>query len=113
MSLSHVTLISKDAIARRREIALTEFPVRIGRSATSDVCVDDRWVSRDHCEVVCLDGQLVVRDLDSKYGTYVNGVRIIEKELHAGDELNIGLTRFVVQIKQPLKLSDLTEHVFA
>jgi pSer/pThr/pTyr-binding forkhead associated (FHA) protein len=91
-------LIAKNLDAPGPEIPLTAFPFRLGRRNGADVCVDDRWVSRDHCEIVRLDGVLLVRDLGSKHGTYVNGRPIVEAELHSGDMLSIGLSRVLVQV---------------
>jgi pSer/pThr/pTyr-binding forkhead associated (FHA) protein len=97
-------LIATNPVTARREIPLDCFPLRLGRRADADVCVEDRWVSRDHCEIDYVDHNLVVRDLNSKHGTYVNGRPIREMELKPGDLLNIGLSKFLVQYEhQPLE----------
>jgi len=50
----------------------------------------DLAVSRQHC-VVTLDGErCILRDLDSRHGTFVNGVPIRERVLASGDLINIG-----------------------
>ncbi len=90
-------LIVADSDVPRREISLIDFPRRLGRGTESDVCVEDRWVSRDHCEIDLVDDILIVRDLASKHGTFVNGCPVTEAELKPGDVLNIGLSRFRVQ----------------
>jgi pSer/pThr/pTyr-binding forkhead associated (FHA) protein len=79
------------------EIRLSEFPIRLGRSPDADVSIDDRWVSREHCEIDSVDDALFVRDLNSKHGTFVNGRSIRQAALKAGDMLTIGLSKFVVQ----------------
>jgi hypothetical protein len=96
MSLA-AKLICKDPLFSFHEIELVDFPLRLGRGPDADVQLGDRWVSREHCEIVSAANALVVRDLGSKHGTFVNGRSVMEAELHAGDELNIGLTRFVVE----------------
>jgi pSer/pThr/pTyr-binding forkhead associated (FHA) protein len=96
MSLA-AKLIAKDPLFSFHEIDLIDFPLRIGRGPDADVQLGDRWVSREHCEIDSADDALVVRDLGSKHGTFVNGRSVMEAELHQGDELNIGLTRFVVE----------------
>lgn len=101
MNLSVTTqakLVAKDAPTEFRELPLSNFPLRIGRSDDCDVCVDDRWVSRDHCEIRFDDDHLVIRDLGSKYGTYVNGQQVSERVLEDNDELSIGLSRFTIRI---------------
>jgi pSer/pThr/pTyr-binding forkhead associated (FHA) protein len=55
-------------------------------------------VSRRHCEFNQDQGQLTIRDLGSRNGTYVNGLKIDKIQLNAGDKLNIGPLAFAVQI---------------
>ena len=90
-------LIATGPVTTSREIPLECFPLRLGRALDADVCVEDRWVSRDHCEIDRVDQALVVRDLNSKHGTYVNGHPVREIALKPGDLLNIGLSKFLVQ----------------
>ncbi|MCA9143891.1 MAG: FHA domain-containing protein [Planctomycetaceae bacterium] len=75
----------------------TELPVVIGRSEEVQVRVDCRWASRRHCEIDCINGVLVLRDLGSRYGTIVNGETVQEIVLNSGDEIGVGLHRFIVQ----------------
>ena len=95
--ISFAKLIAADPDVPRREISLNDFPRRLGRGNEADVCVEDRWVSRDHCEIDRVQDTLVVRDLHSKHGTFVNGRAVVEAELKSGDVLNIGLSKFRVQ----------------
>ena len=88
-------LINIDAKAFTSEIALAEFPVRRGRGDEVDVLLEDKWVSRVHCEIKQQGDALFVRDLGSRHGTFVNGKPVREAWLFPGDELNVGLTRFV------------------
>src|SRR5262249_44371386 len=64
----------------------------IGTHAGCDVVVDDRTVSRFHCEITVRDGRARVRDLDSKNGTLVDGVAVLESFLHDGARLTVGHT---------------------
>jgi hypothetical protein len=68
--------------------------VTIGRDPTSDVFLDDVTVSRDHAQILTGDRGLILRDLGSLNGTYVNRRRIEGDEvLHDGDELQVGKFR--------------------
>ena len=51
-------------------------PAIIGRGRSAQVTIPHSLVSRQHCEVLERDGQLVVRDLNSLNGTYVGDERI-------------------------------------
>lgn len=74
---------------------LTGTVTSIGRSADSDIVLDDITVSRHHSEVALVDGRYVVRDRGSLNGTYVNQARIDVCELGQGDELQVGKFRLV------------------
>ncbi len=60
------------------------------------LAVDDAALSRRHCAVSNEHGPLVVEDLGSRNGTYVNGDRVVREILRPGDEIEIGETRVFV-----------------
>ena len=71
-------------------------PCLLGRDATvADHVLDHPSVSRRHCELIRRSGQVVVRDLGSGNGTYVNGKRALEPiALGQDDRLTIGPFHF-------------------
>ncbi len=70
--------------------------VRAGRHPESDIFLDDITVSRRHVEVEPRsDGAMVIRDVGSLNGTYVNRERIDEVTLSGGDEVQIGKFKLV------------------
>jgi pSer/pThr/pTyr-binding forkhead associated (FHA) protein len=62
----------------------------LGRSRSSAVVLDHSVVSRRHASLQRTAYQLVVRDLDSANGTFVNGQRATMSPLQNGDELSFG-----------------------
>lgn len=70
----------------------------IGREKKCDIRIPTPAVSREHCEVRVENGQIMVRDMGSSNGTYVNAKRVQESELKAGDVVGIGPTVFVVRV---------------
>jgi DNA-binding NtrC family response regulator len=68
----------------------------IGQTAENDVVIDDPCVSRRHCLIERDAAGLMVRDLGSKNGTYVNEVRVPSAPLRAGGVLTVGRTRLRV-----------------
>ncbi len=66
----------------------------LGREqGSADLVIDDPGVSRRHARVLENNGGVIVEDLGSSNGTYVNGERIAGPvELGAGDEVQIGAT---------------------
>jgi pSer/pThr/pTyr-binding forkhead associated (FHA) protein len=86
-------------------VVLTSFPVEIGRGPHADVRLDDIHVSRRHCEIVAAASTLVVHDLGSKNGTFVNGIRTDRSPLGPEDLLTVGEMRFVVQSRSAIARS--------
>lgn len=67
----------------------------VGRSDDCDIVIRKTMkLSRRHCCVAQVNGKLVIRDLGSMNGMKVNGERVLETELHEGDEIALGDLRF-------------------
>jgi FhaA, N-terminal domain/FHA domain len=73
----------------RRTVSLTRPIVTIGRSLDNDVIVNDARVSRHHAQLRRRAGRYVVYDLGSSGGTTVNGDRVSECLLQAGDVVSL------------------------
>jgi general secretion pathway protein E len=96
-------------------------PITIGRSPENVLCVEDTLLSRFHCVIEPSsargrNGDLAidetgnaegityhVRDLGSRNGTKVNGVKITESVLRPGDTIKIGNHSFVFEQEETLK----------
>jgi pSer/pThr/pTyr-binding forkhead associated (FHA) protein len=70
----------------------------IGRRQDCDLCIPLSVISRKHCELNTDQSKLMVRDLHSKNGTFVNGQRVEDSHLSPGDQLCLGPVTFIVQI---------------
>jgi predicted component of type VI protein secretion system len=69
----------------------------VGRAQTAGVYLDDKTLSREHSQFYLDHGRVCVRDLDSKNGTYLNGVLIKQPAaLKPGDKVKIGVATFTV-----------------
>ncbi|HET7900280.1 MAG TPA: DUF3662 and FHA domain-containing protein [Candidatus Nanopelagicales bacterium] len=71
---------------------LTRAVTRLGRGTDVDLRVDDPGVSRHHAEIL-LGREVVLRDLGSTNGTYVDGVQVGETVLQDGAVIQVGGTR--------------------
>ena len=76
-------------------IPLSEGEITIGREASNGIAVVDPSVSRKHCLLSGQDGRFLVRDLDSRNGTLVNGAAVDEQGLQHGDEIAAGDSSFL------------------
>src|SRR6478609_5370754 len=71
-----------------------KLPSTIGRGRGTTIMLPHPLVSRQHCELYEDAGQLMVRDLGSLNGTFVNNQRITESPLGSGELLTIGTVTF-------------------
>jgi MoxR-like ATPase len=83
-------LVGRGVEARR--VAIGERPLRIGKAAHNDLVLSDPTVSAEHCRLELCGGALVVRDLDSTNGTYVQGVRVVRARVSGGAQVRVGRT---------------------
>src|SRR5437763_4092079 len=76
----------------------------IGRHPECDIRIDLPKVSRRHCCVALAYDRVMIRDLGSLNGLYVNGLRVEEAQLHGGDEIAIGpiLYRVEAEARPPM-----------
>lgn len=69
----------------------------LGRDQANDIAISDPEVSRRHARFVIKDGNLIVEDLGSTNGTFLNGERISSpQQLRAGDVITLGETIVLV-----------------
>ena len=77
----------------------------IGRRHDCDLCIPLTVVSKRHCQLNLNKEAVKIRDLDSRNGTFLNGKRIDETTVKAGDYIRIGPLIFGLQINgQPEKI---------
>lgn len=74
------------------ELVVEDDPKTVGSAPDADLTLDDRAVSRLHCEVWQTDGRLRIRDLGSKNGTWLGKSRIHDCELVPGSHVEVGRT---------------------
>lgn len=69
-------------------------PLVIGRGPDCDVRIATPFVSREHARIVREQSSIVIEDLGSRNGVYVNAVRVHRGTLQDGDLVTIGETQF-------------------
>lgn len=92
----NLVLLKKDGSTKG--FTLPSTVTSIGRRQDCDFCIPLSMVSRKHCELNLDRGQITIRDFSSRNGTYLNGQRIEEIRANAGDVLQVGPVKFVIQI---------------
>lgn len=97
-----IVLMDADSGQRKAEVLIPAAPHSfvIGREAGGEYGfkVEDRGVSRRHCELIHQEGSVIIRDLGSQNGTQVNGIPIhAPRKLMEGDWVNIGNSKFSIR----------------
>jgi pSer/pThr/pTyr-binding forkhead associated (FHA) protein len=82
----------------RDHILLDLLLIVVGRHPDSDARIDSSRVSRKHCCLAIDRDGVLVRDLNSRNGTRVNGRRIKVGVVRPGDELGIAHLRYRLEI---------------
>ncbi|ATB27184.1 FHA domain-containing protein [Melittangium boletus] len=72
-------------------VPIQQGTLRLGRSSASDLRLQHPSISRRHAQLMRSGDRLILKDLGSQNGTYVNRVRLhTERELFSGDEIALG-----------------------
>ncbi|MEO8467394.1 MAG: FHA domain-containing protein [Gammaproteobacteria bacterium] len=77
-----------------KHVALSKKTTTIGRGNHCDIQIVTHFVSRQHARVTTESGVVIIEDLASTNGVFVNSIRIDSHELRHGDLLTIGETQF-------------------
>lgn len=86
----------------------------IGRDAACDIVIPDRQVSRRHAQISPAENGVILEDLGSKNGTYLNNELLTEAvKLKEADEIAIALTHTFLYLSSDatLPLSDLPPEI--
>lgn len=107
-------LISQTGELQGQRWNLSQEEILIGRSPECDIVVPDRQVSRHHAVLERTAAGFQIKDLGSKNGTHVNGVRIEEEQLlRDGDVIKVALaltlTYVGTEATVPLSMADAAE----
>ncbi len=94
-------LYQNDDLVRRETV--TQDIVKVGKDAKSHLRVDDELASRMHAVIeVASPDDITLIDLGNEPGTMVNGARVNKCKISAGDQLQIGGTKIVLEKAEPV-----------
>jgi hypothetical protein len=81
--------------------------IRIGRAEGNDYRIDHPSISSHHCELVVADENVLVRDLASTNGTFIDGLPVREAPLQSGQTLRLGDVELLFDADTPAELAAL------
>ena len=91
-------LILKFEAAVLKEVTVGARPVTIGRAPDNDIQIDNLAVSSHHARVFSEESRLVLEDLNSLNGTFVNNQKVQRVNLKQGDQILIGKHHVVIDM---------------
>ncbi len=77
-------------------------PVTVIGRTDSDVCLDDGEVSRRHAQIEVKGSTIILRDLKSTNGTYMNEQHVVAQELEPNSEFRVGSTTLMLIVTEEL-----------
>jgi two-component system cell cycle response regulator len=83
-----------------KAIPLKNRNLKIGREADCDLILDNPQISRFHAEIFWQGSELMIKDLGSTNGVFVNGKKVSEEHLHNGDKILIGTQMYFKLVYQ-------------
>ena len=94
MSEDFAILLVQEGKSPRSQWELRKDTIIVGRGDDCDVIINDRQISRHHAKLVREADRYRLADLDSKNGTFVNGVQLTSepKILKDGDQIGVALS---------------------
>lgn len=99
--IKNASLIIKENDGERIYHLYGERQTIIGSSERSDLRIQDRFVSEQHCTIFFEQGRYFIRDNISRNGTFVNGVKTREAEIRSGSVIRVGRTEIIFRIEHP------------
>jgi pSer/pThr/pTyr-binding forkhead associated (FHA) protein len=97
-------LYQNDALLRRETV--TQDIVKVGKDAKSHLRVDDELASRMHAVIeVASPEDVTLIDLGNEPGTMVNGARVNKCKISAGDQIQIGTTKILLEKAEPVAVA--------
>lgn len=99
----------------RRDVVVTTSPFRIGRQAGNELTLRDSRVSRHQAQILTVDGRLVLEDMGSSHGTFVNGEKILRHELKPSDQIDFGVADSyqVIYVGDGATIEEIVERIEA
>ncbi len=92
----NASLVGISGAFKGKTVPISTRVLTFGRGAENGVVLTSHLASRRHCEIApTSDKSRIIRDLDSRNGTFVNDLRITERTLNDGDRIEVGDSVFV------------------
>ena len=82
-------------------IVLTGKTLTVGRTSENDVCIPSNLISRHHARILMGPTGVIIEDVGSTNGCFVNGEQIRQRLMHDGDVLGLGALQYRLRTRSP------------
>jgi len=97
--MAKLVILTQGMTGRAHELNVDR--TTIGRVEDNTFQIADPSVSSHHCEVLLRGGEVVIRDLNSTNGSYINDAQITESVLKPGQKLRLGQIELKLEAEGP------------
>jgi pSer/pThr/pTyr-binding forkhead associated (FHA) protein len=97
--MAKLVLLSTGMTGRTHELKVDK--TTIGRVEDNTFQIAEPSVSSHHCEILLKGSDVVVRDLNSTNGTFINGEKVSESALKPGQVLRLGQIEMRLETEAP------------
>lgn len=97
--MAKLVVLSAGMTGRTQELKVDK--TTIGRLEDNTFQIAEASVSSHHCEVLLRGSDVVVRDLNSTNGTFINGEKVTEKVMKPGQILRLGQVELRLETDTP------------
>ncbi|HEX5749704.1 MAG TPA: sigma 54-interacting transcriptional regulator [Archangium sp.] len=80
-----------------KKVTTQDALLRVGSDVASDLVLSDQTVSRRHIELERTSKGIIVRDLGSRNGTFLDGHQVMQALLQPGDKVMVGKTKLAIK----------------
>ncbi|WP_416394990.1 ATPase, T2SS/T4P/T4SS family [Allohahella sp. A8] len=93
----------------RKTAEVARFPFRIGRGRGNDLSIEERSLSKRHCQLRLINGALFLDDLGSMAGCWFNDERIVSHgPVQTKDQFRIGDLSFTLELAKTLQPEEIS-----
>ena len=95
--MAKLVILSQSMAGRTHELNVDR--TTIGRVEDNAFQIADPSVSSHHCEILLRGGEIVIRDLNSTNGSFINDARVMESVLKPGQTLRLGQVELKLEVE--------------
>ncbi len=104
-------ILNGSAEGRKIEFKTEMKTLDIGRDPECNLKIEDAVISRVHAKLIRKLGGIVLVDLESRNGTFVNNEKIQEKLLRDGDKIMLGTIKLLYRNSQDVNIDVISEEI--